>query len=257
LNSQNKEDFKKEVEMLKMFSGDVHPNLISLLATYEQFGVYFLIFPWAECDLTGFWSKSRPKPSFDLKSVKWFAKQCEGISKALVKIHKYQTSSPNLKPGSREKRYGRHGDLKPENILWFPGPDGGTLKISDFGLSDSTSHSKSYIPKSLVATSMTYRPPECDTEGGIVGQSYDIWTLGCLYLEFITWMLGGWALVKEFEKKRMAFDPMWCDMKTDTFFELVKVPNRRRLGAIAAMVKPTVTAVIQPRAIMVTIQLTY
>lgn len=232
--------------MLKMFSGDTHNHLISLLATYEQFRVYYLIFPWAECDLNGFWSHAKPNPSFDLKSVRWFAKQCEGIAHGLVKIHQYRTSSDNLTRGSREKRYGRHGDLKPENILWFPDPDGGTLKISDFGLSDYTSHSKSYIPKSRVATSMSYRPPECDLVGGVVGQSYDIWTLGCLYLEFITWLLGGWRLVKEFERDRMSFDPMWYDMKTDTFFELVKVPNSRRSGAIAAMVKPTVTAVIQP-----------
>ena len=229
--------------MLKMFSGDAHNHLISLLATYEQFRVYYLIFPWAECDLNGFWRVAKPKPSFDLKTVQWFAIQCEGIADALVKIHKYRTSSGSHMSGSHELRYGRHGDLKPENILWFPDADGGTLKISDFGLSEySTINSKSYLPKSRVATSMSYRPPECDVEGGIVGQSYDIWTLGCLYLEFIAWLLGGWPLVKDFELERMSHDPMWYDMKTDTFFELVRgMPS----GAIAAMVKPAVTTVSQ------------
>ena len=84
---------------------------------------------------------------------------------------------------------------------------------------------------------MSYRPPECDLKGGKIGQSYDIWTLGCLYLEFITWLLGGWELVKAFEEKRMSFDPMWCDMDTDTFFEIVECKRPR---AFAAMVKPTV-----------------
>lgn len=216
--------------MLKMFSDDTHPHLISLLATYQQFRVYYLIFPWA-----------------DLQTIMWVAKQCEGIANGLVKIHKYQTSNSKLQPGFHENRYGRHGDLKPENILWFSDPDGGTLKISDFGLSEySTLHRKSYKPRSRVATSMSYRPPECDLKGGQIGQSYDIWTLGCLYLEFITWLLGGWDLVKNFERKRMLFDSMWCDMSTDTFFELVECPNSRRPGVIAAMVKPAVTSVIIP-----------
>ena len=231
--------------MLKMFSDDTrYPHLISLLATYEQFGVYFLVFPWADGDLNVFWSALKPKPSFDMETVKWVAKQCEGIAHGLVKIHHYQTTHSNCQTdshnhdGTHEPRYGRHGDLKPENILWFSGSDGGILKISDFGLSEySTNHSKSYRPKSGVRTSMSYRPPECDLKGGKIGQSYDIWTLGCLYLEFITWLLGGWELVKAFEEKRMSFDPMWCDMDTDTFFEIVECKRPR---AFAAMVKPTV-----------------
>ncbi|EPE30998.1 Protein kinase-like (PK-like) [Glarea lozoyensis ATCC 20868] len=247
LNSNSKEDFKKEVEMLKMYSDDTrYPHLISLLATYEQFGIYYLIFPWADGDLNYFWSTLRPEPSLNMKTVKWFAKQCKGIAHGLLKIHHYRTSNSKCQTGSHhhpethESRFGRHGDLKPENILWFSDSDGGTLKISDFGLSEySTHHSKSYKPKSKVATSMSYRPPECDLTGGKIGQSYDIWTLGCLYLEFITWLLGGWELVKKFEKKRMSFDPMWCDMNTDTFFEIVKVHGERSI-ALAARVKPAV-----------------
>lgn len=251
LNSQNKKDFKKEVEMLKMFSDNAHPHLISLLATYEQFKVYFLIFPWADCDLNEFWSDRKPKPSFDMHTILWVAKQCKGIAHGLLKIHEYHTSNSKVQAGSPEKRFGRHGDIKPENILWFPGTNGGTLKISDFGLSDySTTHNKSYKPKSKVATSMSYRPPECDLKDGKIGQSYDIWTLGCLYLEFITWLLGGWELVKTFGQKRSLFDPMWYDMNTDTFFELVEYPSSRRRGAIAAMVKPAVKDVIGHRASM-------
>jgi len=232
--------------MLKMFSNDAHQHLISLLATYEQFRVYCLIFPWADSDLNRLWSVIKPKPSFDMKTILWVAKQCEGISHGLVKIHKYQTSNLSSENGLHQKRFGRHGDLKPENILWFDDAEGGLLKISDFGLSEySTIHSKSYKRKSSVATSMSYRPPECDLNGGKIGQSYDIWTLGCLYLEFITWLLGGWELVKDFERGRMSHDPMWYDMDTDTFFELVKCPKSKRPETIAARVKPAVTDVIK------------
>jgi serine/threonine protein kinase len=225
-----------------MFSGDAHDHLISLLCTFEQFGIYHLIFPWAACDLNGFWQISKPKPSFDLKTVKWFAKQCEGIAHGLLKIQNFRTNSPPHLPSPDQNRYGRHGDLKPENILFFPDDEGGTLKISDFGLSDYSTASKSHLPKSRVATSMSYRPPECDIPKSVIGQSYDIWTLGCLYLEFITWLLGGWEFVKIFERERMSHDPMWYEMRTDTFFELVRIPSR----SIAGMVKPKVTAVFHP-----------
>lgn len=224
-----------------MFADTAHPHVISLLATYEQLGVYYLIFPWADSDLNKFWSVLKPKPSFDTKTIEWVAKQCEGIAQGLAKIHHYQTSNADNPLGSHEKRYGRHGDLKPENILWFSNDDGGLLKISDFGLYEySTIHSKSYKSKSSVATSLSYRAPECVVKGGKIGQSYDIWTLGCLYLEFITWLLGGWELIKEFEKRRMSVDPIFWDMKTDTFFELVRYKDSVH---VAAMVKSAVTDV--------------
>ena len=231
--------------MLKMFSANAHPHLISLLATYEQFGVYYLIFPCAQGDLTHFWKVVKPRPSFDFKTIKWVAEQCKGLAHGLLKIHRYRTSNSKSTSRIHERRYGRHGDLKPENILWFDSDDNGTLKISDFGLSEySTINSKSYRPKSRVSTSMSYRPPECDVKDGQIGQSYDIWTLGCLYLEFITWLLGGWEYVKIFERKRMSFDTMWGEgMLTDTFFELVECPKSRspsHPNIIAARVKPAV-----------------
>lgn len=227
--------------MLKMFSDDTHAHLISLLATYEHLKDYYLIFPWADGDLTRFWEVHHPNPVSDVATIKWVAEQCKGIAHGLVKIHTYQTSNSVCPNGAHEHRYGRHGDLKPENILWFKDAKGGILKISDFGLSEySTVHNRSKTISS-VATSMSYRPPECDLRDGKVGPSYDIWTLGCLYLEFITWLLGGWNLVKEFEKKRMSFDPIWYCMSTDTFFELTV--SQQPEAIVAARVKPAVTDV--------------
>jgi serine/threonine protein kinase len=246
LFSPNKEDFKREVEMLKMFSNDSHRHLISLLATYEYLKVYYLIFPWADSDLNEYWSKIKPTPVMDFETIWWVANQCEGIADGLRKVHRYKTSNLSAQDVSRTKRYGRHGDLKPDNVLWFSGEGGGILKISDFGLSEfSTVHSKSYKPRSRVATSAGYRPPECDIEGGLIGQSYDIWTLGCLYLEFITWLLGGWELLQEFRMKRTKVDPKWYGIETDTFFELGKSSERNTMGPINARVKPAVTTVIK------------
>lgn len=227
-----------------MFSDDAHPHLISLLATYEYRRAYYLIFPWADGDLDDLWVVHNPEPYFDTKTFRWVAKQCEGIASGLVKIHNYQTSNSKCHPGFRETRYGRHGDLTPQNILWFDDADGGMLKITDFGLSEfSTTHSKTYRPRSGVATTMSYRPPESDIVGGKIGQSSDIWTLGCLYLEFITWLLGGIKLVNEFTMKRRQFDRMW-HMDSATFFEIVELYNSKGLVGRKATAKKAVKDVI-------------
>jgi serine/threonine protein kinase len=144
-----------------------------------------------------------------------------------------------------DQLFGRHGDIKPENVLLFSDPDDydsiGTLKLTDFGLAEfSAIHSRSYKPKSKVAISPSYRAPECDLHDGIIGRSYDIWTLGCLYLEFITWLLGGWKLVEKFTQKRTTTDALWHDIPTDTFFEIVKCGST---GPPGVMIKPAVTDV--------------
>lgn len=256
------------------FSGNAHEHLVSLLATYEQFGKFYLIFPWAESDLENFWMKNTPELNHE--AVLWLAEQCKGIADGLLAIHHYETShefikrrtdsmknDPSLQkrlaPHSRlaktelplktssfrQQLFGRHGDIKPENVLWYRDAtnpnDRGVFKISDFGLTEfSTRHSQCYKRNSQVAHSPSYRPPECDLQGELVGQSYDIWTLGCLYLELITWQLGGARLLEAFRGKRKMHDPMRF-MVTDTFFEIVQCPDRTRgTSTIGAMVKPEV-----------------
>jgi len=253
--------------MLKKFSGDSHPHLVSLLTTYEQSNRFYLVFHWAEADLADYWKERNPRPFVNHKMILWMAQQCKGIANGLSKIHHYESSSSKVHPNlarkfhglsgqtlvpprshgpanDMEQLYGRHGDIKPANVLLFRDPvvdeNMGTLKLTDFGLAEFKAHSRSYKPKSKVAASPSYRPPECDLQGGEIGRSYDIWTLGCLYLEFITWLLGGWDLVQEFTDKRTSRDPMWADIPTDTFFEIVECSDTRTPGA---MIKLSVTNV--------------
>ena len=236
--------------MLKKFSNPSHNHLISLLATYEQFGKFFLVFHWAEADLQRYWKDICPLPAvgletriWNMETVLWVAQQCKGIAHGVVQIHQYVTSS--LKTHHEKELFGHHGDIKPENMLWFPGSDagdttGGTLKISDFGLAEFNVRTVSMKPKSTFATSPPYRAPEVDLEGtGAIGRSYDMWTLGCLYLEFITWMFGGWDLVTEFTRKRMEPDPMLFGQQDSSTFFRFKDGTRNKGAAI----KPTVTTV--------------
>lgn len=123
--------------------------------------------------------------------------------------------------------HGRHGDLKPENILWFKAHQDidqtyfGQLKISDFGLTRyHRTRSKSHFEQ--VAVSPTYRPPEYEV-ATMVSPSYDIWSLGCVLLEFAGWYLLGWEEVERFSKLRTTDDGR--DIPEDVFFKFVDIQD--------------------------------
>ena len=139
---------------------------------------------------------------------------------------------------------GRHGDIKPENILWFPGRDGdlGVLKLTDFGTAHfSTRDSVATTERDDIPNSPSYQPPEWDLPNPMLKTSYDIWTLGCLYLEFITWFLGGCNLLQEFGEKRQEMDYRYNipEIHTDTFFTI----ETTKPNVLKAKVKPSVTKV--------------
>ncbi|KAK7911826.1 kinase-like domain-containing protein [Apiospora marii] len=145
-------------------------------------------------------------------------------------------------------QFGRHGDLKPENILWFQGSEGtnGTLQIADFGQAELHEWQCKTRNRSEVADTMTYRAPECHFENGKFRQSSDVWSLGCLYLVFVAWTLGGAELVTEFAKARSAFDEYW-GVSSDTFFEI----SLKEAGTYSVAVKSSVVQVMLMSQILV------
>lgn len=233
-----------EVKVLEKFSAAnrPHPHIIQLLLTYQYRDKYYLLFHWAEGNLKEFW-KFQPNPS--MENARWLATQCFGIATGLRKIH-HLTSWP-LQKGSNQnlrieidhgKDYGRHGDIKPENILWFRSPS--NLVISDFGLSQYHSiHSRSQdSPYAVRGFSPTYRPPEFELKKQIT-QRYDIWTLGCLFLEIITWfVLGNDARETDFSNDRIADDytmiPGWDE---DKFFNIYLKDQEQYTAKVKSSVK--------------------
>lgn len=141
------------------------------------------------------------------------------------------------------KVYGRHGDIHPGNMLWFDSSQteksliSGTLKIADFGQAELNSIMSKTKHRS-VAHTVTYRPPECDQPNAIIRQEYDMWCLGCVFLEFVTWMLGGAPLLTEFGKERLAPDYFQNKIETDTFFQVVEpVTNRLEVKVKDTVIK--------------------
>jgi len=166
-----------------------------------------MIFPWADGgNLQSLWETMQPESTQPF--VCWMLSQYHGIADGLREIH---GSNHHLDTSGRSSLHGRHGDIKAENILWFKNYDGreNHLLISDFGL--SRLHRPISVSSDDKAPGWTpsYRPPECDLPGVGISLQYDIWTLGCLLLDFLTWYLLGWKAVEEdFQNARLT-DEGW------------------------------------------------
>ncbi|KAH8890107.1 kinase-like protein [Thozetella sp. PMI_491] len=252
LHSHEPGEFKKEVEVLQKFSGanNPHPHLIRLLLAFRHADIHYLLFNWADGDLKFFWS-THPNPQVSRNNTRWVVGQCLGLAKALQKIHRATSDTwpkkadaepkdPKLlgEADAEPKDYGRHGDIKPENIVWFRKLQ--RLVITDFGLSRYHSRqSKSHDPnESLRGYSPTYRPPEYDLQVDITPR-YDVWALGCVLLEFISWYILGNELTENaFSIERVKDDVRWGHMiQEDKFFNIVRDPSD---GHGHAVVKPAV-----------------
>lgn len=250
LNSCSREIISREVDALKRLSGQKH--IVPLLATFEYKNSYHLLFPWANANLRRYWAMF-PNPSVDRRYGLWVAKQCKGMAEGLSIIHEPPPDQsgdyacePALQPSHRQSHssqsYGRHGDIKPEDKLWFrngPNTEIGVLEIADFGLTRfHNRRSRSNISPVGMGNSLTYRAPEFDIPDGLLSRSYDIWALGCVYLEFLTWYFMGWKGVMEFstlrEYKRNNLEA------DDAYFELTGAPET---GDICSKVKHEVVHV--------------
>ncbi|KAF4773455.1 protein kinase domain-containing protein [Colletotrichum scovillei] len=203
----------EEVRALtKTLGHSSHDHVVQLLATWRQGERWSMLFPWAKCNLKDYWRNTEPKntPEF----VQWIATQCRGIAQGLQKIHR--------KPSNHAQDFGIHGDIKPENLLLFESPryPEGILVISDFGFTrfhcrDTRSNT------SFIGWSPTHCAPEVQL-GKKISRSYDIWTLGCVYVEFATWYLtGSKGVGDEFVRRRLQDDQVGpSGIRYDKFFNV-------------------------------------
>ncbi|KFA56320.1 hypothetical protein S40293_08290 [Stachybotrys chartarum IBT 40293] len=234
----HKEWFNWEIDAYEKIP--LHNHLTPLYATIKHRGHFHLLLPLATgSSLYSMWHQNAPKQSNS--QWLWFAEQCLGLASGLGCIHNTdlgRTAIPfeNLPWSADDRTCGRHGDIKPNNVLWFRDQDHdskahvngngkdehgehGRLRICDFGLTRFSHPGATMTSAGMLRLTQTYRPPEYDTVKK-VSRAFDIWSLGGMYLEMITWLLLGGEGVNDFEEKRME-DVVW-EMgdykKTDDFF---------------------------------------
>jgi serine/threonine protein kinase len=193
------DQFTKErdnLEKIRQLKRNEHMTLN--LGSFSQEGRYYLIFPWAEGgDLDNLWKDGNSRlrtPELAL----WSLRQMCGLAETLEALHL----------GFDEKTNCRHGDLKPQNILHFLTNGEGILKITDFGISsihENTTFERKETPTETRATTPSYQAPEAAPallEKQARSRKYDIWSLGCIFLEFTIWLVGSWEDVESFNEER-------------------------------------------------------
>ncbi|KAI5920484.1 kinase-like domain-containing protein [Camillea tinctor] len=217
LHRRGQTNLEKEAGPLRRLGRHDHPHLVRLLLTYSHQSNFYLLFPWANGgNLLDLWMRYQSTPVIKGNRVivgRWMAKQILGICEGLNKIHncKYDGPVQLLQGyGDKNKIFGRHGDIKPANILCFEQDmkaNGenilGVLKLSDFGLTIfHGDQSRSVDNPRNTGCTYTYRAPEYDINNRL-SQSYDVWTLGCVLLEFVTWYILGYEGIEDFIQIRM------------------------------------------------------
>lgn len=220
-------DFRREVKALQRFNGFNHDHMVTLLMTWELDSKHYMLFPLARYDLDKYW-EIEPLPKLTVYMARWMLKQIIGIAGALAYIHNPPANSrPSDNLTIPTEEYGRHGDLKPENLLLYDSPfdSRGILVVADLGLSTLNSILSKTQTNSRTPCTPRYKPPECNILRAKIRQSYDMWTLGCLLLEWVCWAMQGDHARADFMYS--LFAPFPSGSRTDMFFDMEPKENEK------------------------------
>jgi serine/threonine protein kinase len=184
--------FELEKNALKILHSR-HPNIVPLLGSYKYKDKYNFIFPRADCDLDMYFQHGTP-PQTPREMYDLFTEISKLVS-ALDTIHDCKITF-DLDEGYDVSQIGYHRDLKPKNILKM----GDIFMISDLGLAIFKEQGPVSNTEWILGES-TYYAPECKANGK-AGRLSDIWSLGCIFSEVVTFALRGATGIHEFWLKR-------------------------------------------------------
>ena len=197
--------FVREQTMLRELRKLAHPNIVTHLATWTQEGGHYMILPYAQCDLREYMEGN----TFAQKDASWLLDQFRGMAEAVRQIHNLSDKeelTSNLtdrtsSPGERMTAW--HHDIKPENILFFNDSCSscGIFRLADWGSAKVNPYrTRSHNTRSPIGT-LTYEPPEYDWAGK-TSRPHDLWSLGCVFLEFLVWAVFGGNHLQTFSDNR-------------------------------------------------------
>ncbi|KAH8653026.1 kinase-like domain-containing protein [Ilyonectria robusta] len=141
--------------------------------------------------------------------------QMLGISEALLALHLENC---------------RYGDLKPENVLHFKegAEDPGILVIADVGVSKFYQQVINIRnePTDTRATTPIYEAPEVQPDvKDPRSRRYDMWSMGCMFLEHIVWLLYAHDAMLRFRNSRKSVEP---EIRDGSFYRRVQRPGKSR-----------------------------
>ncbi|KAK8123117.1 hypothetical protein PG984_011787 [Apiospora sp. TS-2023a] len=200
--SENLEEYyhKERASLQKIQTVTDNEHLMKPIAAFQKGpNQRCFMFPWADGgNLLSIWRKIGDGETTNLYHEKWSLKQMAGISTCLKTLYEANC---------------RHGDLKPENTLHLKANGGlGRLVIADFGLTKFyfvETRRREGENSSFRGMTLRYQPPEFrsiieDNSGSLqykpTSRDYDMWSMGCILLEFTIILIFGWEHFERFKK---------------------------------------------------------
>lgn len=194
----------REVETLR---NREHPNIVPLLASFTLTAVeseadvksLHLLFPFAEEDLADWMARSQTPYSL------------QGMGREERRTYLYHciyalVSGLSFLHREKDGTITAHHDLKPKNILIIQNH----LKIADLGRSHLRAVDLGSETEAIHGLgTYEYHPPEYWQDDGSRaptrhGRAFDVWSMGCIILEFATLIVYGWETqkIREFRSRR-------------------------------------------------------
>ncbi|KAF1960380.1 kinase-like protein [Byssothecium circinans] len=205
----------REQNYHRAMAGLNHPHLVKCLSSFILDTKYQMVYELANCDLEGFMRDNPIASEKPELTASWLAQQLAGLAGALQVVHNPESpKSPNANnslsvPSTNPAKTGYIHDIKPENILVFTyGGNNNWLRLSDFScakvvdfIATVSGKRESYKTGRNPGTP-TYRAPESD---GATSRPYDMWSLGCVYLELLVWFFEGYSALQRFRASREGY----------------------------------------------------
>ncbi|KAH7216175.1 kinase-like domain-containing protein [Fusarium oxysporum] len=208
------EAWPNEVRVLEKTKSLSDPHLITCIAAIERGNERYLLFPWAQDgNLREYWETPSER-FYGRAAITEALIQLKGLATALRQLHYFGLPDDLADlPASVKDEYDqtgvnmsiRHGDLKPENLLWFLEETPGSkktryLKIADMGLAKRhvvATQDRSCLTSTRYGT-ILYEAPEAQTSHSGRSRQYDVWSMGCITLEWVIWILYGNGQLQRF-----------------------------------------------------------
>ncbi|KAH7378713.1 kinase-like domain-containing protein [Pyrenochaeta sp. MPI-SDFR-AT-0127] len=196
-----RQHFDAEVNTLAAMSRMRSQHIVQCFGSYIQGNNYNLILEYANRGSLEAYLHSSGPPCSALDLQRFWA-NAMSLLQGLRQIHNtvlFETKTDSI--------VGIHMDLKPQNILVFGNSEQSsydlTFKITNFGTSSMNSWASDGHTSSVVRTN-AYAAPEYSSApiDKDEGRLYDIWSLGCVYLEMIVWVVAGSDGLKDFRDRR-------------------------------------------------------
>lgn len=211
------QSFENEMKALRILSQHRSEHVVNLVGYSSQLqSSSIFLSPVADMNLSQYLNTSIPTDSI----VQSMMRQLGCLANALEYLH----SGFHM----------RHRDIKPQNILVCNPGDAapGRWLFSDFGLSKiQKAQPEIEDDENLQIGTKTYQPPEIYTPGSTLSKSWDIWSLGCVFAEVLSFVIiGNASEFRDYRQKHFRHNrSFWGNIpETQGWLEIL----RERSGSI-------------------------